>query len=201
MYPHFDRCFEGLRLAKKRCHRLAVAGIDGMFRPMMPLLHHPAAADHHVAYGIAVPGEDQGIEERVLVAAEERGRFLVKHHEVCPCAGRNAADVASGCSGAAGKGETIEPGTYMTALLRSRRQDIAPAGDQPLAIFEPAQLFDRADRDVTVGADAEPAVAGKVWLCWEQSVAEIGLGGRAQARDGAARRQKIGLGLCQMSCV
>ena len=35
-------------LTKKRCHRLAVAGIDGMFGAMMPLLHHPVAAHHHV---------------------------------------------------------------------------------------------------------------------------------------------------------
>src|SRR5579859_8010832 len=120
MYSHFDGRFEELRLAKKRCHRLAVAGIDGMFGPMMPLLHHPAATHHHVAYGVAIAGEDQGIEERVLAAAEKRRRVWIEDDKVRPRAGCDAADVAPRRLRAPGKGKAIEPGAHMTTLLRSR---------------------------------------------------------------------------------
>ena len=57
---------------------------------------------------------------------------------------------------------------------------------QPLAVLEPAQLLDRADRDVAVRADPEPPAGLEKRGQIEQTVAEIGLGGRAKTGDRAA---------------
>ena len=42
-------------------------------------------------------------------------------------------------------------------LLVALGADQAAQGAEALPVFQPAQLLDRADRDVAVGADAEPA--------------------------------------------
>ena len=64
-----------------------------------------------------------------------------------------------------------------------------------LGIFELAQFVHDSDQHVGIGADAEtPAVRGKQRR-WKDAVAEIGLGDRAQAGDGAAPGQRHGFGV------
>ena len=59
---------------------------------------------------------------------------------------------------------------------------VAGAGFQPAGVFQPAQLLDRAGADIAVAADPEAAAGARNGAQREDAVAEIGLGGLAQAR-------------------
>ena len=113
----------------------------------------PAAADHDVPHRIGVAGEHQAVEQRFAAAAGEQRVVGVEPHQVGAAARREAADPAAERLGAAGKRRLPQPGAAMGLGLA--RGDQAAQAAQALAVLEPAQLLDRADRDVAVGADAE----------------------------------------------
>src|SRR5512132_311064 len=107
----------------------------------------------------------------------------VEPDQIGPMAGRQAADPAPERLGAAGQRRLPEPGAAVRLLDAARDQ--AAERVEPLTILEPAQLLDRADRDMAVGADPEPAARVEEGRELEQAVAEVGRGGRAQARERA----------------
>ena len=57
---------------------------------------------------------------------------------------------------------------------------------QPHAVLEPAQFFDRIDRDMAVGTNSPGTLARKIISSIEKAVTEIGLGSRTQPGDAAA---------------
>src|SRR3546814_13612670 len=78
---------------------------------------------------------------------------------------------------------------------------VAALPGEALAVLEPAQILDGADRDVAVGADAPAPAGGEVGLGREEAVAEVGLRRRAEAGDRAAGRQRRRLGLAHVGRV
>ncbi len=69
------------------------------------------------------------------------------------------------------------------------RRDDALAQHEPLSVLEPPQLFDRRDRDIAVGADAERTVLREIRREGEQAVTQVRLGRRTQTRNGTAARE------------
>src|SRR6184192_3173000 len=74
------------------------------------------------------------------------------------------------------------------AEQRVRRDDVAAAGAASCDALQLAQLLERVDTDIRVGADADPDPALADLLDGAEAVAEIGLRRRAHADTGACLR-------------
>ena len=70
---------------------------------------------------------------------------------------------------------------------------------QALGIFELAQVFCRANRDLAVGADRYPSIGVKIRSGGKDAIPEIGFSRRAQTCNSAAARQLAGLSFGHMS--
>src|SRR2546430_2181510 len=69
------------------------------------------------------------------------------------------------------------------AEQRVRRDDVAPAGAAPRDALQLAQLLERVNADVRVGADADPDPALAQLLHRREAVAKVGLGRLPEALD------------------
>src|SRR2546430_9504390 len=79
------------------------------------------------------------------------------------------------------------------AEQRVGRDDVAPAGATPRDALQLAQLLERVDADVRVGADADPDPALAQLLHRREAVAEVGLGREAEADSRAGIGDQIQL--------
>src|SRR5436190_11876713 len=80
------------------------------------------------------------------------------------------------------------------AEQRVRRDDVATAGTPPRDALELAQLFERIDPHVRVGADADADPALAEPLDRSEAVAEVRLGGRGETNTGAGVGDQVELG-------
>ena len=117
--------------------------------------------------------------------------IAVEHQEIGAGARLQRADRPPEGGGAAGQGGPPQAGADRAAV--AHRGDVALLAGQALAVFQPAQLLQGADRDMAVGADAEGAARRQIGGQREQPVAQVGLGGRAEPGDGARAGQGQGL--------
>jgi len=123
-------------------------------------------------------------------AGVEQGVGAVQHDEIgAPALGDGAHGLADGL-GAAGRGFGVEVLADGRAIRMG--EAVALLGRQALAVFEPAQFLDRAQRDMAVGADGDASAEG---LGREAPVAQVRLGGGAQANNRPAPREPIEFGL------
>ena len=152
---------------------------------MPPTFDDALAANEDVAHEIHVAGEQPGIDQLRGVAPGEQRRIIVEHDEIRAPARLECADAAAGSLRAAGERACVQG--FARARRGRARTDVAMPRDEALAVFEPAQFLDRRHRDVAVGTDAEHAAVVEIGLEREQAVAEVRLGGRAQAGHCAAR--------------
>ena len=157
---------------------------DRLAVDMHAVAHHPAPAHHHVAHRRAVAAEHPGVEQPVAVAADQ-GRVLgVEHHQIGEASRRDLAGVArpSACAPPAAARASKAAATEAPWRVSSRCGPGSPAGGRI-----PASAVPRPGcADIAVGADAEPAALRQIVAERENAVAEIGLGGLAQAGDSAA---------------
>ena len=140
---------------------------------------HPAAGDHHVLERWGVARKDQRVGDRAVLPPGQRRAVQVGDHDVGGTAGFQPGGRQAQRLGAAACRRRPQP---VAAVLG--RQHRAAAGSEPLLILQPAQLLDRADRDVAVRAQAEAAAGVQEGGGGKQAVAQVGLGGRAQADHG-----------------
>src|SRR3546814_16888690 len=94
--------------------------------------------------------------------------------------------------GAAGEGLAVEALADRSVVAFSGKHVAALPGEA-LAVLEPAQILDGADRDVAVGADAPAPAGGEVGLGREEAVAGVGLRPR---RSEEGRVGKAGVSTC-----
>jgi hypothetical protein len=80
------------------------------------ILHHPLAADHDVADGVAVAGEDNGIEQAFGRQGGDGGVLRVEHEEVGAAALLQRSDRPSKGLGAALEGLPVEARTHGSVL-------------------------------------------------------------------------------------
>src|SRR5260370_11683592 len=105
--------------------------------------------------------------------------------------GREGAGAAAERLGAARDRGLPEREARGLRLARGRERAAALA--QALAVFEPAQLLDRAQRDVAVGADAPAASGFEIRQQRKEPVAEIALGAGAETHHRAGGGETPGL--------
>ena len=74
--------------------------------------------------------------------------------------------------------------------MTSSGMHVALAMLQPLAVFELTQLVSDADQHVGIGADTKCAAGVEEFARRKDSVAEVCLGDRAEARDGASAGER-----------
>src|SRR5436190_11209598 len=79
------------------------------------------------------------------------------------------------------------------AEQRVRRDDVAAAGAASCDALQLAQLLERIDADIRVGADADPDPALAELLHRREAVPEVGLGRRAEADARAGIRDQLQL--------
>ena len=121
---------------------------------MAAVLDEPLAADHHVADRVGVAGEHQAVEHQVADPTMQGRVGAVEHQQIGPSTRRQTADRPAERLGAAGERRLPERGADRAAGAGD--QQVAGPMGQALAVFQPSELFRRADRDLAVGADAEP---------------------------------------------
>src|SRR5438445_12018746 len=92
--------------------------------------------------------------------------------------------------------ESERAGAFVGAEAEQRLggDDVAAPTLAACDSLELAQLLERVDPDVRVGADAEPDAAPAHALDRQEAVAEVGFGRRARADARARPRQEIQLG-------
>ena len=132
---------------------------------MPSVTHLPASADHHVPHRVDVAGEDQRVEQPFGRHFRQRRCGLVEDDQVGTRALGDLADGTTRRPGAAG-----EDALHEIAGTVAGGQAVAPAHDETAAIFEQAELFDEADRDMAVGADAEGTFRLEPIFCGEEAV-------------------------------
>src|SRR5262249_39354775 len=108
-------------------------------------------------------------------------------------AGRERAGPAAERLGATSDGRLPERETRRVRL--AQRREGAAALAEALAVFEPAQLLDRTERNVAVGADAPAPARFYIGQQGEEAVAEIALGRGAEPRDRSGGGEPPGLGV------
>ena len=171
-------------------HGPPVAVLDAIARDMPAAAYHmppprPDLAHHPVARG-ENPAVDAAPEPRAP-SAQDASRSIMTRSATRP--GRIAPQSAP--EGARPPGE--RPGVERRADRRpGSREDVARPVREALAVLEPAQLLAHGDPDVRVGPDAEAARRRRVGGAREDAVAEVGLGDRAEAGDGARWREPRG---------
>src|SRR3954470_6151455 len=165
-------------------HRLTVADKQAVAIAVAAALDHMRAAADDVGDGGVVGGEDPRIEDDVAAGRGERGRLAVEHRDVGALPRRDRADRATERLRTAGAGGLVQPASGRTLFLAER---VAAALREPLRVFEPPQLLGGGDADERIRADAEASALGEEAAGIEHAIAEIGLGDRAQAGDGARR--------------
>ena len=104
----------------------------------------------------------------------------IEHHDIGAATDIERADAPSEGPCAAGERALVERASGR--FTYAPRQHVARTVLQALAVFELPQLCQRIDVDVRIRADAEGSAGRQEIDAFENAVAEIGLGDRAQSR-------------------
>ncbi len=127
--------------------------------------------------------EDPAVEHGIAAAAIERRRRAVEHYEVGPGAGRDRGRVLSKRARPTDRRGIEEPPPRGAAVRR--RQPVAGAVAQTLAVFERAELRRSRDQHVGIAADPEGPAGLGIGGGRKDAVAEVAFGDRAEPRHGA----------------
>ncbi len=137
----------------------------------MPAVQHlPGAIDHDAIDRQREAGEDERVEQRFCRVACKHRAVVVEHDQVRVGARDDVPAIVAAGGGAAGERKLEE---RPTGLRPPDRGDVAHLPDEPLAVFEPAQLLEGIDRDVAVGTDGDAPTRLEEMLQRKQPVAEI----------------------------
>src|SRR3546814_1348103 len=101
---------------------------------------------------VAVAGEEHAVEQALRRQGGDRRMLRVEHQQVGAPAGFQRADRPAEGLGAAGEGLAVEALADRSVVAFSGKHVAALPGEA-LAVLEPAQILDGADRDVAVGAE------------------------------------------------
>ena len=135
----------------------------------------PDAVDERVS-----GAEDPGIEDRVAGLSRERRMTGVERQKIGARADGEGPRAARERLRPTSQSGVDEPPPGRAA---GERQNVALQRAEPLGIFELAQFVRRADRNVRVGSDAKAPAGVEPGAPRENSVAEVGFGDGAEARD------------------
>ncbi len=152
----------------------------------MPAVHHlPGAIDHDAIDRQREPGENERVEQRFARVACKHRAIVVEHDQVRVGARDNVPAIVTAGGGAAGERKLEE---RPAGLRPPDRGNVAHLPDEPLTVFEPAQLLERIDRDVAVGTNGDAPACLEEVLQRKQPVAEIRLRAGAKTDYRAALR-------------
>ena len=165
---------------------------------MLAVAYDPIAANKQIFDGCIVGRENPGVEYVVVRASDQRRVVCIQHNEVCGCANGEGRHICAACPGAA-MARVIDEAARRASS--AGRHAIAGAVTQTLRIFKCAQFVGERDADVAIAAHAVCAAGRRVGDAFENAIAEIGLGDRAQTGDGTGCGQSLGFVWCHVCAV
>ena len=142
---------------------------------MAATTNNPAPAAKDMPDGISVTAKDQGINQCVTVSTKELWMIRVEDHEIGTFPSCDGTDGSTKRLGTAR--QRIGKQSRARGPARVRGGDVAGSADQTLAIFQPAELFQRADGHIAIRPDTPGTAGVQVVREWKQAVAQVALGG------------------------
>ena len=144
----------------------------------MAIAYHPLAIDQHITHLTVTTGKQPAVENGVIPGCGQVGVVAVEYQPIGALTHCQSTDRLAHC---------LRPSGQCRVKQRSADHGLVGAVHavaalvaQALAVFQPAQLFNHAQRHMTVRADAQAAALGQVIHRREKSIPQIGFRGQAQ---------------------